>query len=101
MNKLNNKFYAQRFIALTLLLLSGVSLSSHAQDSQTNIGDAPLFRGEQLLLTGSYAAAVDVFLLTDGLDRSEGLVGASVAYSMMGNYQEAMRIVESGIDDEE
>ena len=101
MNKLNNKFYAQRFIALTLLLLSGVSLSSHAQDSQTNIGDAPLFRGEQLLLTGSYAAAVDVFLLTDGLDRSEGLVGASVAYSMMGNYQEAMRIVESGIVDEE
>jgi tetratricopeptide (TPR) repeat protein len=101
MNKLNNKFYAQRFIALTLMLLSGVSLSSHAQDSQTNIGDAPLFRGEQLLLTGSYAAAVDVFLLTDGLDRSEGLVGASVAYSMMGNYQEAMRIVESGIVDEE
>jgi tetratricopeptide (TPR) repeat protein len=101
MNKLNNKFRAQRFIALALLLLSAVSLSSHAQDSQTNIGDAPLFRGEQLLLTGSYAAAADVFLLTDGLDRSEGLVGASVAYSMMGNYQEAMRIVESGIVDEE
>ncbi|MDE0731772.1 MAG: tetratricopeptide repeat protein [Gammaproteobacteria bacterium] len=101
MNKLNNKFRAQRFIALALLLLSAVSLSSHAQDSQINIGDAPLFRGEQLLLTGSYAAAADVFLLTDGLDRSEGLVGASVAYSMMGNYQEAMRIVESGIVDEE
>jgi len=101
MNKLNNKFRAQRFIALALLLLSAVSLSSHAQDSQSNIGDAPLFRGEQLLLTGSYAAAADVFLLTDGLDRSEGLVGASVAYSMMGNYQEAMRIVESGIVDEE
>lgn len=101
MNKLNNKFRAQRFIVLALLLLSAVSLSSHAQDSQTNIGDAPLFRGEQLLLTGSYAAAADVFLLTDGLDRSEGLVGASVAYSMMGNYQEAMRIVESGIVDEE
>jgi tetratricopeptide (TPR) repeat protein len=100
MNKSNNKFRAQHFIALALLLLSTVSLSSYSQDNQTNTGDAPLFRGEQLLLTGSYAAAADVFLLTDGLDRNEGLVGASVAYSMMGNYQEAISIVESAIVDD-
>ena len=37
--------------------------------------------------------------MADGLDRNEGLVGASKAFAMMGNYQEAMSVVEAAIDD--
>lgn len=70
-----------------------------AQDAQTNTGESPLFRGEQLLMSGSYGAAVEIFQMADGLDRNEGLVGASKALAMMGNYQEAMSVVQNEIED--
>jgi tetratricopeptide (TPR) repeat protein len=75
------------------------ALAQAVQSPQTNTGEAPLFRGEQLMLSGSYAAASDVFQMADGLDRNEGIVGASKAFAMMGNYVEAMRICESAITD--
>lgn len=70
--------------------------------AQPDIGDAdsnqsPLYRGEQLLLTGSYAAAAEVLQQTDGLDRADGLVGASRALAMMGNFQEAQNILTDAI----
>ena len=37
----------------------------------------------------------------DGLDRKDGLVGASKAFAMMGNYQQAINIVEEAIEDDE
>ncbi len=86
-------------LASTMLLM-GIAFNVFGQDTvQTNTGESPLFRGEQLLMTGSYAAASDIFQMADGLDRNEGLVGASKAFAMMGNYQEAMRVVEEGIED--
>ena len=61
-----------------MFLLASLAFSVSAQDSgQTNTGESALFRGEQLLMTGSYAAATDIFQMADGLDRNEGLVGPS------------------------
>ena len=72
-----------------------------AQQQQTNTGESPLFRGEQLLINGSYAAAADIFQMADGLDRNEGIVGASKAFFMMGNTQEAINIIEQVIEDDD
>ena len=93
---------ARKHSAAAVFLLASLAFSVSAQDfGQTNTGESALFRGEQLLMTGSYAAATDIFQMADGLDRNEGLVGASKAFAMMGNYQEAMSVVESAIEDDE
>lgn len=92
-----------RLSAVTLLLtglLAAPLYGQDAQDGAADVGNSPLFRGEELMLNGSYAAAADIFQMSDGLDREDGLVGASRAYAMMGNYQDAMRVVEQGIEDE-
>lgn len=89
----------QRLLVLMLTLCCAEVLAQGAP--QTNTGESPLFRGEELMLTGSYAAATDIFQMADGLDRNEGLVGASKAFAMMGNYQDAMRVVETAIEDDE
>ena len=92
--------YSRVSAIASAFVLASLAFGISAQDAkQTNTGESPLFRGEQLLMTGSYAAASDVFQMADGLDRNEGLVGASKALAMMGNYQEAMRVVESAIED--
>jgi len=93
---------AGKHCVAAVFLLTSLAFSVSAQDSgQTNTGESALFRGEQLLMTGSYAAATDIFQMADGLDRNEGLVGASKAYAMMGNYIDAMSVVESAIQDDE
>ncbi|MCH8264020.1 MAG: hypothetical protein IIC10_01375 [Proteobacteria bacterium] len=115
MNKSNsNQLNALARHFAVLLLLSTLSAGGFAQfprsgqaandaaavpSPQTNTGETPLFRAEQLMLTGSYAAASDVFQMADGLDRNEGIVGASKAYAMMGNTVEAIRICESAIEE--
>lgn len=101
-NQVNNKPMARKYSTAAVFLLASLTLNVSAQDSpQTNAGESPLFRGEQLLMTGSYAAATDIFQMADGLDRNEGLVGASKAFAMMGNYQEAMSVVEVAVEDDE
>lgn len=75
------------------------STALHAQVEPNDVNDSPLFRGEQLLLTGSYAAASEIFQMADGLDAREGIVGASRALAMMGNYQEAAQICVTAIGD--
>jgi tetratricopeptide (TPR) repeat protein len=94
MNKLNVKSLLQYAFAAGLLV-SSANLGAQVQVNDVN--ETPLFRGEQLFLAGSYAAASDVFQMADGLDRNEGIVGASRALAMMGNYQEAIRLCESVI----
>ena len=101
-NQVNNKPMAKKYSTAAVFLLASLAFSVSAQNfGQTTTGESPLFRGEQLLMTGSYAAATDIFQMADGLDRNEGLVGASKAFAMMGNYQEAMSVVESAIEDDE
>ena len=51
------------------------------------------------MLAGSYAAASEIFRQADGLDRIDGLIGASRALVMMGNYLEAEEIVAEAIED--
>ena len=99
MNRLHSKAVARQF-ALALVLLPW-TLLVYGQDQLTSTGESPLVRGEQLMLTGSYAAASDIFQMADGLDRNDGLVGASKAFAMMGNYQQAMAVVEDAIEDAE
>ena len=76
-----NKYHLAFNSFLLSCLFAGPLL---AQQQQTNTGESPLFRGEQLLINGSYAAAADIFQMADGLDRNEGIVGASKAFFMMG-----------------
>lgn len=54
--------------------------------------DDLLLRAEQLMQAGSYAAASDLYQRAQGLDREEGIVGASRAFAMMGNIDEAKRL---------
>ncbi len=91
-----------RILKLTFVLLLSLSASPLlAQVSDGTGNESPLFRGEELLRTGSYAAAAEIFQMADGLDREDGLVGASKAFAMMGNYQTARTIVADAIDDEQ
>ena len=83
--------------------VSGIVIASsvYSQELQIGTGESPLFEGEQLMLNGSYAAAADTFQMADGLDRNEGIVGASRALFMMGNSVEAVSIAEQEIEDED
>lgn len=94
MNKLNVKLLLQCAFSAGLLISSA---NLNAQVEPNDVNETPLFRGEQLFLAGSYAAASDVFQMADGLDKNEGIVGASRALAMMGNYQEAIRLCETVI----
>ena len=69
-----------------------------AQDVLSINQDSALFRGEELMLAGSYAAASEIFRQADGLDRIDGLIGASRALVMMGNYLEAENLVAEAIE---
>ena len=80
-----------------LMLMATLAI---AQDNFPQTNDSPLYRGEQMMLNGSYAAASEIFEMADGLDRSDGLIGASKALAMMGNYQKAESVVADAIDDE-
>jgi tetratricopeptide (TPR) repeat protein len=81
-----------------LALLLPLGSNALAQDALVDTGESPLFRGEQLYQTGSFVAAIDAFKTADGLDRNEGVVGASRAYAMLGRYEEAIAICEELID---
>lgn len=96
------KAMIKRIILLAALpILASVSIIAAAQDELLEANDSALYRAEQLLLNGSYAAAAEMFQMADGLDRVDGLVGSSKAYFMMGNFQDAQRVVESAIDDDD
>ncbi len=98
MNWYKSKHLTSLLPGLSLVVALSV-VEAQAQQA-VGSGDSPLFRGEELLLNGSYAAAADVLQMADGLDREDGLVGASRAYAMMGNYQRAQEVLveEIGAD---
>lgn len=88
-------------LLLPLLLPTGAALAQFDEpETVTAINiDSPLERGEELLQTGAYPAAAEVFQQADGLDRIAGVIGASKALAAMGNLQEAMRVCENLIDE--
>lgn len=81
-----------------LCLAVSLSVNVVAQVESAATAETALFRAEQLFLNGSYAAASEIFQMADGLDRLDGIVGASRAYAMMGNYQRAIEVCEDAID---
>ena len=92
----------QRKISLFSVVIGMIiTFSLYSQELQIGTGESPIFEGEQLLRNGSYAAAADIFQKADGLDRNEGIVGASRAFFMMGNSAEAVNIVEQEIEDKD
>ena len=88
-------------LMLPLLLPTGAALAQFDEpETVTELNlDAPLERGEELLRTGAYAAAAEVFQQADGLDRAAGVIGASKALAAMGNLREAMRVCQNLIDE--
>ncbi|MBT8147931.1 MAG: tetratricopeptide repeat protein, partial [Gammaproteobacteria bacterium] len=99
MNYLRTKRLGKLIQCATLVALLPMGPLAQAQDPVTvDIAEAPLFRGEQLFQSGSFVAAIDVFKTADGLDRNEGVVGASRSYAMLGRYDEAIAICEELID---
>ena len=90
-----------RSTSFQLMLTIGAFISPSLLAQDAAISESPLFRGEQLLLTGSYSAASEIFQMADGLDRNEGIVGASKALALMGNYQEAIKICADAIENDE
>ncbi len=89
-----------RTVLLSILMLAPLP-PVLAQDDPELTGDSALIRAEQLLLNGSYAAAAEMFQMSDGLDRTDGLIGASRAYFMTGNYQRAEAVVADAIEDDD
>ncbi|MEX0617834.1 MAG: tetratricopeptide repeat protein [Pseudohongiellaceae bacterium] len=75
----------------------GLVLSAHAQQV-TEVGESALYRAEELMQNGSYAAAIEVFKQADGLDRNEGIVGASRANALTGDYEEAIALCEEAVE---
>jgi len=102
MNYVNRNAKNLTLLLLFLLLCRAMpSLAQDAADFVLEEADAPLYRGEELLISGSYAAAAEIYKQAQGLDRNEGIVGASKAYALMGNYDEAIRICEEAIENED
>lgn len=58
-----------------------------------------LTRAQNLYKAGSYLAAIDLFRRVDGIDEEVGVLGASRAYAMTGQYEEAIDLLENTIDD--
>ena len=83
----------RRIVALMIVALMIVPGSLFGQGSNQSL----LSQGEELLRSGSYAAASDVFLRTQGIDREEGVVGASRALAVLGNTDEAIRLCEEAL----
>ena len=101
-NKMNKPSSFVKEIRLIIVFIGVIlAIPVYSQELQDNTGQSPLFEGEQLLLSGSYAAAADIFQMADGLDRNEGIVGASRAFFMMGNSSEAVNVIEQIIEDED
>ena len=85
--------------SLAILFTLAPASAVIAQDALSTNQDSVLYRGEELMLTGSYAAASEIFRQADGLDRIDGLIGASRALVMIGNYLEAENLVAEAIED--
>lgn len=94
------RLYAASTLAGLMLVTPTLALAqieSLADGNATEVNESTLFRGEQLLLNGSFAAAAEVFKTADGFDRNEGIVGASRAYMLMGNHDAALSVCEDEI----
>ena len=91
--------YALCLVALNFAIIS----NSFSQDLKENLSiesdeqGSPLARARTLFLSGSYSAASEVYQQAIGLDREDGLVGASRSLAMVGNLKAAAAVIESDL----
>ena len=69
-------------LAVALACVGLGSLPAYAQtgldqDQSIVVEAPPLERAQELMKSGAYAAAVDLFLRADGIDKEAGVLGAS------------------------
>jgi len=84
---------------LALAVLSLVGATVFAADDPDGTGPSALERGHELVLRGSYIAAVDLFSLVDGIDKEEAIIAASRAHMLIGQHEQAIQICEEAITD--
>ena len=89
----------RHWISLALLILVVLLCSPvMAQERDAESDSSVLTRANELMHSGSYAAASEVFQQATGSQRREGLIGASRAWFMMGNVEGAEQVLEAAID---
>ncbi len=90
---------ALRPLSLCLLLQASLlALPATAQEPIVQMQPA-LERAEELLQSGSYLAAIELFQRVDGLDEEAGLLGLSKALAQTGEYERAIEALEDAISD--
>lgn len=95
--KLMHKNKRRQGLALAVCLALGVLSSPlYAQDALLGT-EPPLERGQQLLNAGSYIAAIDSFQRVNGFDEEAALLGLGRAYSLTGQYEEGIALLEDEI----
>lgn len=86
-------------LSLSICLALGVcSLPVTAQDAQS-IPAAPLQQAQELLSSGAYVAAIDLFQRVNGFEEEEALLGMSRAYALTGQYEQGIALLEEAISD--
>lgn len=87
------------FVALNFAIIS----NSFSQNFEENLSlefeeqGSPLVRARTLFLSGAYSAASEVYQQAFGLDREDGLVGASRSLAMVGNLKAAVAVIERNL----
>lgn len=90
---------ALRPLSLCLLLQASLlALPATAQEPIVQMQPA-LERAEELLQSGSYLAAIELFQRVDGLDEEAGLLGLSKALAQTGEYERAIQALEDAISE--
>ncbi len=69
--------------------------------AQTDLAglESTFARANELAMRGSYIAAIDLYGLVTGIDRESALISSSRAHMLIGQLDEAERILEDAIDD--
>jgi tetratricopeptide (TPR) repeat protein len=86
-------------VALNFAIIS----NSFSQNFEENLSlefeeqGSPLVRARTLFLSGAYSAASEVYQQAFGLDREDGLVGASRSLAMVGNLKAAVAVIERNL----
>ncbi len=90
---------ALRPLSLCLLLQASLlALPATAQEPIVQMQPA-LERAEELLQSGSYLAAIELFQRVDSFDEEAGLLGLSKALAHTGEYERAIETLEDAISD--
>jgi tetratricopeptide (TPR) repeat protein len=83
--------------ALMLLLAAGITIGVPAQAQDSVATEPPLERAQQLLNSGSYLAAIELFRRVDGMDEELAILGLSRAFAQTGQYEQAIEVLEDTI----